>query len=202
MAAASPSVAAQLSFGQVLLALLVLTAIRIVGLHFSMVDLFYDEAQYWSWSRDLALGYYTKPPLLAWVIAGAEHVCGSAEWCVRAPSPLFYAGTTFGLVKTARAVHTTSTLVVTPQVVALPRAAAPGNWPGEGDSGMRTISAAGEDDTTPRTYQDGDSLHQVHWKSTARYGELMVRREEHQWRKGASVFLDTRQCAHAGRGPA
>jgi uncharacterized protein (DUF58 family) len=108
---------------------------------------------------------------------------------------------TFGLVKKARAVHTTSTLVVTPQVVALPRAAAPGNWPGEGDSGMRTISAAGEDDAAPRTYQDGDSLRQVHWKSTARYGELMVRREEQQWRNRASVFLDTRQCAHAGRGP-
>ena len=70
-----------------------LTLLRLVGLRFSVVDLFYDEAQYWSWSRDLALGYYTKPPLLAWVIAGAEHVCGSAEWCVRAPSPLFYAAT-------------------------------------------------------------------------------------------------------------
>jgi uncharacterized protein (DUF58 family) len=42
----------------------------------------------------------------------------------------------------------------------------------------------------------------VHWKSTARYGELMVRREEHQWRNSASVFLDTRRAAHAGSGPA
>jgi uncharacterized protein (DUF58 family) len=51
-------------------------------------------------------------------------------------------------------------------------------------------------------YQDGDSLHRVHWRSTARYGELMVRREEHQWRNSASVFLDTRRIAHAGSGPA
>jgi uncharacterized protein (DUF58 family) len=29
----------------------------------------------------------------------------------------------------------------------------------------------------------------------------MVRREEHQWRNSASVFLDTRRCAHAGSGP-
>jgi uncharacterized protein (DUF58 family) len=67
---------------------------------------------------------------------------------------------------------------------------------------MRTISAIGEDDAAPRVYQDGDSLHRVHWRSTARYGELMVRREEHQWRNSASVFLDTRRIAHAGSGPA
>jgi 4-amino-4-deoxy-L-arabinose transferase-like glycosyltransferase len=70
-----------------------LTLLRLLGLRYSVVDLYYDEAQYWSWSRDLALGYYTKPPLLAWVIAAAEHVCGSDEWCVRAPSPLFYGAT-------------------------------------------------------------------------------------------------------------
>jgi uncharacterized protein (DUF58 family) len=67
---------------------------------------------------------------------------------------------------------------------------------------MRTISAVGEDDAAPRVYQDGDSLHRVHWKSTARYGELMVRREEHQWRNSASVFLDTRRSAHSGSGAA
>ena len=108
----------------------------------------------------------------------------------------------FGLVEITRSVHTTSTLVVTPTITALPRAAAPRGWPGEGDGGMRTISAVGEDDAAPRLYQDGDSLRRVHWKSTARYGQLMVRREEHQWRDSASVFLDTRRCAHSGRGPA
>ena len=60
----------------------------------------------------------------------------------------------------------------------------------------------GEDDAAPRAYQDGDSLHRVHWKSTARYGQLMVRREERQWSDNASVFLDTRRCAHTGSGPA
>jgi uncharacterized protein (DUF58 family) len=65
---------------------------------------------------------------------------------------------------------------------------------------MRTITATGEDDAAPRAYQDGDDLRRVHWRSTARYGELMVRREEHQWRNSASVFLDTRRVAHAGSG--
>ena len=49
------------------------------------VDLFFDEAQYWSWSRDLAFGYFSKPPLLAWLIAAVTHVCGDAEICVRSP---------------------------------------------------------------------------------------------------------------------
>src|ERR1700684_918383 len=106
-----------------------------------------------------------------------------------------------GLVEISRSFSTTSTLVVTPRIYPLPRATAPSSWLGEGDGGMRTISAVGEDDAAPRPYQDGDSLHRVHWKSTARYGQLMVRREEHQWRNSASVFLDTRRTAHSGRGP-
>ncbi len=107
----------------------------------------------------------------------------------------------FGLVEITRSFKTTSTLVVTPKIFTLPRAAAPSSWLGEGDGGMRTISATGEDDAATRAYQDGDWLRRVHWRSTARYGELMVRREEHQWRNSATVFLDTRRSAHSGSGP-
>src|SRR5258708_4167560 len=65
-----------------------LTLFRLVGLRLSGVDLFIDESQYWSWSRELAFGYFSKPPLLAWLIAAAEHLCGSSEACIRAPAPL------------------------------------------------------------------------------------------------------------------
>ena len=81
------------SFQFVLIALAALTAIRIAGLHYSTVDLFFDEAQYWAWSRELAFGYFSKPPLLAWIIKASDLVCGSGEACVRAASPLFYLGT-------------------------------------------------------------------------------------------------------------
>ena len=64
-----------------------------------------------------------------------------------------------------------------------------------------TAAAAGEDDAVPRAYRDGDELRRVHWRSTARYGELMVRREEQRWRNRAVLFLDTRSWAHSGRGP-
>jgi len=73
--------------------LLALTVLRIIGLQLSVVDLFFDEAQYWAWSRELAFGYFSKPPLLAWIIAASDHVCGSGETCVRVASPLFYFGT-------------------------------------------------------------------------------------------------------------
>jgi uncharacterized protein (DUF58 family) len=41
----------------------------------------------------------------------------------------------------------------------------------------------------------------VHWRSTARYGELMVRREEQPQRARCTVFLDTRAAAFEGAGP-
>jgi membrane-associated phospholipid phosphatase len=74
-------------------ALVALTAVRLVALKFSVVDLFPDEARYWAWAQVPAFGYFSKPPLIAWIIAGAGHICGSSEACLRAPAPLFYAGT-------------------------------------------------------------------------------------------------------------
>jgi 4-amino-4-deoxy-L-arabinose transferase-like glycosyltransferase len=70
------------------LILVTLTIVRLIGLRFSSVDLFFDESQYWAWSREPAPGYFSKPPLLAWLIAAAEHVCGPSEACIRAPAPL------------------------------------------------------------------------------------------------------------------
>jgi uncharacterized protein (DUF58 family) len=95
-----------------------------------------------------------------------------------------------------------STLVVTPAVTALPHTSLAGSWLGEGDARASTAAAAGEDDVVPRAYRDGDELRRVHWRSTARYGELMVRREEQRWRNRAVLFLDTRLGGHGGRGPA
>ena len=62
-------------------------------------------------------------------------------------------------------------------------------------------AAAGDDDVIPRAYRDGDELRRVHWRSTARYGELMVRREEQRWQDRAVLILDSRRSAHIGSGP-
>ncbi len=108
----------------------------------------------------------------------------------------------FGLAKVGSVAAPASTLVVTPAVTALPHTSLAGSWLGEGDARASTAAAAGEDDVVPRAYRDGDELRRVHWRSTARYGELMVRREEQRWRNRAVLFLDTRLGSHGGRGPA
>jgi hypothetical protein len=108
----------------------------------------------------------------------------------------------FGVVELGRKFSSRNTLVVTPRVVALPRAAASSSWAGDGDGMTRTTAAAGEDDVIPRSYRNGDELRRVHWRSTARYGELMVRREEQRWKNRALLFLDTRRAGHSGTGVA
>jgi uncharacterized protein (DUF58 family) len=108
----------------------------------------------------------------------------------------------FGLVELGRSFSSSTTFVVTPKVVPLPRAVVAGSWLGDGDGRARSAAAAGEDDVVPRAYRDGDGLRRVHWRSTARYGELMVRREEQQWRNRVLLLLDTRRGAHAGSGSA
>jgi 4-amino-4-deoxy-L-arabinose transferase-like glycosyltransferase len=90
-------------------AVVVLTLVRLGGLALSNVDLFFDESQYWVWSRDLAFGYFSKPPLLAWVIAAAEHVCGDAEACIRAPAPLMYLATSLFAFAIGRSLYDSQT---------------------------------------------------------------------------------------------
>jgi len=108
----------------------------------------------------------------------------------------------FGMVELVRSFSLSDTLTVTPSVVPLPPSRLSGAWTGGGDSVARAVSAAGEDDVAPREYRHGDDLRRVHWRSTARYGELMVRREEQHFQSSGTLFLDTRRSAHWGDGPA
>jgi len=106
----------------------------------------------------------------------------------------------FGLVELTRSFASRSMLVVTPQVVPLPTTQLAGSWRGAGGGRARTADAAGEDDVIPRPYRNGDELRRVHWRSTARHGELMVRREEQHWRNRVVLLLDNRARAHSGAG--
>src|SRR4051794_24042399 len=96
-----------------------LTVVRLLGLKFSVVDLFFDESQYWAWSREPAFGYFSKPPLLAWTIALAERVCGGSEACIRAPAPLFYFGTSLLVYATARTLYDSRTAFYAALTIAL-----------------------------------------------------------------------------------
>jgi 4-amino-4-deoxy-L-arabinose transferase-like glycosyltransferase len=67
-----------------------LLALRLAAIHFANTDLVADEAQYWSWSKELAFGYFSKPPMIAWLISAATAVCGDGETCIRSISPVLY----------------------------------------------------------------------------------------------------------------
>jgi undecaprenyl-diphosphatase len=55
------------------------------------LDLSPDEAHYWEWSRRLDLSYYSKGPLIAWLIAGTTWLMGNSILAVRSLAPLFLA---------------------------------------------------------------------------------------------------------------
>lgn len=107
----------------------------------------------------------------------------------------------FGFVELSRAFTSRATLIVTPAIHQLPRVALSGDWSGTGDNRPRAFAAAGTEDVTVREYRLGDDLRRIHWGSTARTDELMVRREEQPHQSRATVLLDTRATAHRGTGP-
>jgi 4-amino-4-deoxy-L-arabinose transferase-like glycosyltransferase len=75
---------------------------RLIGLYFSPINLHGDEAQYWAWSRSFEWGYFSKPPMIAWVIGISTAIFGNAEWAVRMSSPLLHPIIAYILFRTAR----------------------------------------------------------------------------------------------------
>ncbi len=106
----------------------------------------------------------------------------------------------FGLVDLGRAFRSTVPLTVTPRTVPLPKIPMGGAWSGAGDNRPRAFAIGSAEDVTVREYRRGDDLRRVHWRSSARVGELMVRREEQPWQARATLLLDNRERAHRGTG--
>ena len=67
------------------------TLARLGWLASQPVGLYPDEAQYWVWAQYPAWGYYSKPPLVAWVIALSTALLGDSEFAIRASAPLLHA---------------------------------------------------------------------------------------------------------------
>lgn len=81
------------AFRIALAVVLAITVWRLFQLFSVPVNLSFDEAQYWSWSKDPAFGYFSKPPLIAWVIALTTAVGGDSEPWVRVGATLAHAVT-------------------------------------------------------------------------------------------------------------
>ncbi|MER7081283.1 Uncharacterized conserved protein, DUF58 family, contains vWF domain [Saccharopolyspora kobensis] len=106
----------------------------------------------------------------------------------------------FGLAEFERELADRSRLIAVPHVVRLTGLPA-GSGLGTGEDGATRLRAGhGEDDAVVRQYRHGDDIRRVHWKSTARRDELMVRVEERPWHAGVTVLLDRRSAAHRGTG--
>jgi len=106
----------------------------------------------------------------------------------------------FGLAEYERELAHSTRIIVVPRVC--PLVGVPGgSGLGSGDDGsVRLHSGQGEDDAVVRQYRQGDDLRKVHWRSTAKRDEMMVRVEERPWRGGTTVLLDHRIAAHRGGG--
>jgi uncharacterized protein (DUF58 family) len=107
-----------------------------------------------------------------------------------------------GLAQFERELAPPSGLLVLPRVVPL-QGLPPALGSGEGTPGAALAhQGQGASDVLVRPYRVGDELRRVHWRSTARHDELMVRLEERPWRGGITLLLDRRDSGHRGRGAA
>ncbi|MEP1230103.1 MAG: glycosyltransferase family 39 protein [Litorimonas sp.] len=79
-----------------------LLIIRIAALMLSPYDLHGDEAQYWVWAQNLDWGYFSKPPMIAWIISATTAIFGDAEWAARLASPILHSATAYLIFLTAQ----------------------------------------------------------------------------------------------------
>lgn len=135
---------------------------------------------------------------------------GERSWLIRAPltrrghyriEPLqIRTGDPFGFFESSATVGQGITVVVYPRVEPLPYWRLPAaDLEGAHTSPERTLQ------TTPlvntvRPWAPGDSMNRIHWKTTARYGEIQVKEFDLEQTADAWIFLDLERDAQAGRG--
>ena len=69
--------------------------IKIIAIYLTNFDLFGDEAQYWLWSQNLDFGYYSKPPLLSWIIALVCSIFGNSIFVIKMIPVFLYCLTSY-----------------------------------------------------------------------------------------------------------
>jgi uncharacterized protein (DUF58 family) len=106
-------------------------------------------------------------------------------------------GDPFGIAKVSMTASGISELTVYPhvdEIVPIPQTT--GNDPMAGAEHPNALGRTGEDFYALRHYVVGDDLRRVHWPSTARHDELMVRQDELPWQGRATILLDVRQATN------
>jgi uncharacterized protein (DUF58 family) len=103
----------------------------------------------------------------------------------------------FGLARRSSAIAPVAELTVYPRIDkirALPDS--PGRDRHHTTPRAAAVGLTGEDFYALREYQQGDDLRRVHWPSTARRDEIMIRQNEVPWQGRATVVLDIRARIH------
>lgn len=160
-----------------------------------------DELPWHPWSTPVSELPALQPRLARYVGRGNQI---SVQYDLRPPRRGIFAigplhvlvHDAFGLARSETVVGETQTLVVTPEVVPL------------GDTGLSVPAGDGEhrlvqrrasgddDDAMTREYRSGDAMRRVHWRASARHGDLMVRQEEQRSFPEARVIVETTRAAY------
>ncbi len=99
----------------------------------------------------------------------------------------------FGMARVWMQASGVSELTVYPHIDDIPPVPlTTGNDPMAGAEHPNALGRSGDDFYALRPYVLGDDLRRVHWPSTARHDDLMVRQDELPWQGRATVFLDVR----------
>jgi len=105
----------------------------------------------------------------------------------------------YGLARVATVASPQVTVTVLPRVDRVPPLPyTTGHDPQAGVRQPNSLGRTGEDFYALRPYVVGDDLRRVHWPSSARHDELLVRQNELPWQGRTTVLLDVRSSAHAG----
>jgi uncharacterized protein (DUF58 family) len=108
-------------------------------------------------------------------------------------------GDPFGLTNLATEAAQAVEVTVFPRVDRIdPLPYTTGHDPLAGARQPNSLGRSGEDFYALRPYTVGDDLRRVHWPSSARHDELLVRQNELPWQGRTTVLLDVRKAAHAG----
>ncbi len=108
-------------------------------------------------------------------------------------------GDPFGLTRVAMIAAPPTEVIVYPHIDPLePLPYTTGHDPLAGARRPNALGTTTEDFYALRPYAVGDDLRRVHWPSSARHDELLVRQSELPWQGRTTVLLDVRRGAHVG----
>jgi uncharacterized protein (DUF58 family) len=146
----------------------------------------------WRWARFLV------PPLDVKTASRAAYRLPTEERGIFDIGPLEVSlSDPFGLATSTFTSVGITQLTVYPRIdVIAPLPTAQGHDPHSSARHPRALLGHGEDFYALRPYEVGDDLRRVHWASTARLDDLMIRQDEMPWQTRSTILLDTRAKVH------